>query len=1326
MTDPRQHMEVSPRNAPSLLDEAVQTRQALEQLKAQLRESEERYRLLFESLEAGYCVIEKVGGEAGELLDFRYVEANPAFAAQTGLGDVLGKTLRQVLPDEFEERIRTYDAVHRTGEPVRFQREFVRRGRVLELHAFRVADKAQGRVAINLQDVTGRKQAERLLRQNHETFFNLIENAPFGLYIVDAQFRLRQVSTASQKVFSNIDPLIGRDFEEVLRLVWAEPFVSEALGHFRHTLATGEPYAAPNTTAPRQNIPEIESYDWKIERITLPDGQFGVVCYFYDITERKQADEALRESEAFSRSIIKSSPDCIKVLDLEGNLLSMQSGQELLGITDIQPFLNKSWLDFWEGADDKRAAQAAVASAAAGGAVAFVGFFRTLRGEAKWWDVAISPILDANGKPARLLAVSRDVTQRQQAEGALRASEERVGLALDAGELGTFNIELASNTLTADARFRTIFGIASRDVDYEQAFATIHPEDRPGQRDAVAAATRTDAHVPYATEYRVVHPDGAIRWVFAKGRANFGAGEGAARKLLSFDGTVADITERKKAEEVLRQSTAQFETLLNVAPLGVYLVDADFRLRQVNPTALPAFGNIPELIGRDFAEVMHILWPKAQADEVIQKFRHTLETGDACFVPELIEKRADRQTMEYYEWQISRIPLPDGRHGVVCYFRDISERVLAQQKIRESEARYRNLFNSIDEGFCVIEMIFDEHDKPVDFRFLEVNPAFEKQSGIRDATGRRMREIAPDIEAHWSELFGKVALTGEPVRHVNEAKALNDRWFDVYAVRLAGSESRKVAVIFNNITERKQAEEALRHSEERLRLAAEAAHFGTYDRDLGGAYFHVSAQIKHMLGYQPDAPLGHLQVMSHFHPADQAAGKAAFQRACDPAGDGRIEVEQRIVRRDGTVRWISSVGRVLCKDGVPRRSIGFWVDITERKRLEQETLKQTQALAELDRRKDEFLAMLSHELRNPLAALANAVQLLHLQKSEEPLLLQGRSIIERQVGQLKHLVDDLLEVSRITSGSIRLRQERISVSGVVERAVETAQPLIVQHRQQLTLSLPPESVFLHADAARLEQVLVNLLTNAAKYTNEGGHIWLSVEQQDDAVVLRVRDNGIGIEPALLPRIFELFTQAERSLDRSQGGLGIGLCLVQRLVELHGGSVAAHSVLGQGSEFVVRLPLLPLLLTVLPASPTFPAPASDSAPPPAKKSTGCRVLVVDDNVDAAQSMAKLLGRTGHAARLAYDGPSALQAAIDYRPEVVLLDIGLPGLDGYQVAERIRQHATLKNIVLVALTGYGQDTDRQRSQEAGFDHHLVKPSDFDEIENILAVVVSLRKA
>jgi CheY-like chemotaxis protein len=300
-------------------------------------------------------------------------------------------------------------------------------------------------------------------------------------------------------------------------------------------------------------------------------------------------------------------------------------------------------------------------------------------------------------------------------------------------------------------------------------------------------------------------------------------------------------------------------------------------------------------------------------------------------------------------------------------------------------------------------------------------------------------------------------------------------------------------------------------------------------------------------------------------------------------------------------------------------------------------------------------------------------------------------------------------VSRITTGRVQLRHDRVVVSGIVERAVETAHPMLDQRRHELTVSLPPEPIWLYADAARLEQVVVNLLTNAAKYTDEGGHVWLSVEQRGNECVLRVRDTGVGIAPELLPRIFDLFTQAERSLDRSQGGLGIGLALVHRLVEMHRGRVEVVSALGHGSEFVVRLPV-----------------ALTPAPPAANKGTSkptgpsLRILVVDDNVDSVESLAALLRASRHDVRTAHDGPTALEAALDYLPNVVLLDIGLPRMNGYEVAEKMRQQPLIKNVVLVAMTGYGQESDRQRSREAGFDHHLVKPADIGKLQQILATI------
>ncbi len=384
-------------------------------------------------------------------------------------------------------------------------------------------------------------------------------------------------------------------------------------------------------------------------------------------------------------------------------------------------------------------------------------------------------------------------------------------------------------------------------------------------------------------------------------------------------------------------------------------------------------------------------------------------------------------------------------------------------------------------------------------------------------------------------------------------------------------------------------------------------------------------------------------------------------------------------------------------------------DITERSRMERQVKAQAAALADLHRRKDEFLAMLSHELRNPLSPILNAVHLLRLQGDENLIQQEARSVIERQVGQLSHLVGDLLEVARFTSGKVRLDPVRMDLRGVVERSAESVRPLIERRRHALTVDLPEEPIWLEADPSRLEQVVVNLLNNAAKYTDEGGRISLSARQEGGEAVVSVRDTGVGIDLEKFPDIFDLFTQADRSLDRSQGGLGIGLALVQRLVAMHRGTVEVRSDgLGRGSEFTVRLPL-----------PTSPVP---EPPPPTVGSDGRtahagRVLVVDDNVDSAEILAKLLRMSGHDVRTAYTGPTALDVAAESLPDVVLLDIGLPGINGYEVARRLRRLPQLEGVKIVAMTGYGQESDIQLAREAGFDTHLTKPVDFVKVEGLL---------
>ena len=371
--------------------------------------------------------------------------------------------------------------------------------------------------------------------------------------------------------------------------------------------------------------------------------------------------------------------------------------------------------------------------------------------------------------------------------------------------------------------------------------------------------------------------------------------------------------------------------------------------------------------------------------------------------------------------------------------------------------------------------------------------------------------------------------------------------------------------------------------------------------------------------------------------------------------------------------------------------------------------KRADDLAEVNRHKDEFLATLAHELRNPLAPIRNAVQYLGIENLKGSDVKTAGDVIARQVTIMVRLIDDLLDVSRLSRNKLDIRKQRVELAAVVESAVESSRPLIQQCGHEFTVSLPPEPIHLDADSVRLAQVFMNLLNNAAKYTKRGGHIWLTAEREGSDVVVRVRDNGIGIPGNMLAHIFDMFTQVDRSLERSQGGLGIGLTLVRRLVDMHDGSIEAHSNgPDKGSEFVVRLPIM--------QPPDEPPPMS--AGPRSTALTGSRILVVDDNKDSADSLKMLLRLKGNDIRTAYDGLEAGEVAETFRPELVLLDIGLPKLNGYEVARRIRQRPWGRDVVLVALTGWGQDEDRRRSQEAGFNFHIVKPVELAALEELLA--------
>jgi PAS domain S-box-containing protein len=508
------------------------------------------------------------------------------------------------------------------------------------------------------------------------------------------------------------------------------------------------------------------------------------------------------------------------------------------------------------------------------------------------------------------------------------------------------------------------------------------------------------------------------------------------------------------------------------------------------------------------------------------------------------------------------------------------------------------------------------------------------------------------------------------------------------------------------MTEQHEANQRLRENpEEQYRLLTESVKdFAIFLLDTNGQVATWNTGAQRILGYQEDEIIGQPYSII-FLP--QEVVKRQPEHELEVARDkGRSEDERWHVRKDGTQFWASGVVTPLWDEGGKLRGYAKVMrDITDRKRAETER-------AEASRRKDEFLAMLGHELRNPLAPIMNGLQVLRLEQTVSPNGQQAIGVIDRQVKHLTRLVDDLLDVSRITRGKIQLRKERVELRTIVTHAVETTRHLIESRRHELTVSLPAEPVWLEADPARMEQVISNLLSNAAKYTEPCGQIWLSAERQGPEAVIRVKDTGMGIVPEMVPRVFDLFVQADRALDRSQGGLGIGLTLVKTLAQMHGGRAEAFSPgAGQGAEFIIRLPAAPDAAPVKP----------EERPAAPAKGRPLRLLVVDDNKDAADSLALLLRLNGHEVSTADSGAAGLQAALSGTPDVVLLDLGLPGIDGYAVARRIREKADKP--LLIAMTGYGQAEDRQRSKEAGFEYHLVKPVDPVRLQDLLVEIGSL---
>jgi signal transduction histidine kinase len=776
-----------------------------------------------------------------------------------------------------------------------------------------------------------------------------------------------------------------------------------------------------------------------------------------------------------------------------------------------------------------------------------------------------------------------------------------------------------------------------------------------------------------------------------------------------------------------RRHNETLARLVEHSPFGIYLVDADFRLALVSAGARPTFAGVEPLIGRDLAEVLRTLWPEPFATEALGRFRHTLDTGEPYRSADTTERRRDVDAVESYDWQLERLTLPDGRFGVVCHYYDATRLRQSERARRESEEKLRALFDAIDEGFCVVEVLFDGEGRPVGSRLGETNAAFEKCGDLRDATGWTLRDLVAGRDRAWLAWCGRVAATGEAARTTAGGAAVG-RWWDVYASRIGGPDSREVAVVFDDVTERRRDERQLRRSEQHYRALATAS---------SDVAYRMSADWSVMLPLDGrelvqsnDEPLDDWGWLTrNLPPEEHARVRAAIATAIE--GRTLFELEHRVHRPDGSVGWTLSRAVPILGEGEEIVEwLGAATDVTDRKRAEaarQGLLERERAAREAaelaGRMKDEFLATLSHELRTPLNAILGWSRLLQAGVLPEDKRAHALLTIDRNARAQVALIEDILDVSRIATGKLRLDVAPVEPAQVIEAALDTVRHAADARGVRIEVVLDPDVRGLRGDATRLQQIFWNLLSNAVKFTPKGGRVRVRLEPAGSSVRVVVADTGRGIEPGFLPHLFETFRQEDGSTTRQHGGLGLGLSIVKHLVEMHGGTVHAESEgLGRGATFTVLLPAPASRVPLLPPRTAVIARAGSALYcPPAL--AGLRVLACDDEADARdllRSVFELCAATVTTVGSAADALAALRAGSF---DVLVSDIGMPDDDGYALIRRVRALPAEEGgrVPAVALTAYAAIADRTRALASGYQAHAIKPIDPQELIVVIAGVL-----
>lgn len=1034
--------------------------------------------------------------------------------------------------------------------------------------------------------------------------------------------------------------------------------------------------------------------------------QARLVGMSQDVTERKQAEQARDEVERDRRALAEASSEVAYRMSADWSTLLPLDGRQVVG-SNAQPLGDWSWLYQNVPPDEHVRIRLAISQALAHKSM-FELEHRVTRPDFSigWVFSRAVPIFDMDKEVIGWFGAVSDITARKQAEERSQQSTTMLRTICEASPDLIYVKDRDHRLQFANPATLHVIGLPEKDVigktDVEWALLA---------RGVAQASAKAEAEILMANDRRIMATElsETIEEVFtsAAGKHVHQSVKTPMRDsggaVIGIIGVSRDITNAKRAAEELRQSEIRFRAGIEAVSDIVWTNDANGMMAGEQVMWSKFTGqNLETYQGYGWSQAIH----PDDAQPTINAWKEALaEKKNFAF-----EHRVRRHDGQWRLCTVRAVPVFDDVGNITEWIgvhSDITDRRQADRLLVERTALLDGVLESTGDVVFV---------KDLDGRCLMANTACAAALGLtpEQVVGKTVEELCPPaLAASIRQHDYAVIESGLPEqREETFIVAGKPRQFLTLISPLREyGQIVGVVGVSRDITDRVKAEAKLRSSQEQRRLALDAAELGTWHVDVATKRIKTDDRFRAIFGTTQEHT-DYLHLLSIIHPDDLPAVEQAVAAATRLENPDPYAIEYRVLRPDGLMRWVFAKGATSHeeKDGVKRFTFdGTVQDITARRQIEQERERLVNQLRDADRHKDEFLATLAHELRNPLAPLRNGLQLLK-QAGSDHSVEQARAMMDRQLTQLVRLVDDLMDVSRVTNCKLELRTARVDLKSVMNAAAETSRPAIDKGGHTLTVVVPDEPIFVDGDAARLAQVVSNLLNNSAKYTHQKGHIWLTAQRDGSMAMLSVKDNGIGIPQMMLERVFDMFTQVDRTLEKTTGGLGIGLSLVKGLVQLHGGTIEAKSDgEGLGSEFVIRLPEATSVAHDAHHL-TF---SSSKAEPSARR----RILVVDDNVDAADSLGYLLEVYGHEVRVANDGEAGVAAAEKFQPDMVLMDIGMPMLNGYEAASRIRQEPWGQAMVLVALTGWGQADDRRKSASAGFDHHLVKPVEMDELEQLM---------